>query len=62
MYINEEQLKAIQNACNEVDYGSVTIKINKESKTFDLVIEKQIRMEKEITKPKRVITVDKKYN
>lgn len=62
MYINEEQLKAIQKACNEVDYGSVTIKINKESKTFDLVIEKQIRMEKEITKPKRVITVDKKYN
>lgn len=62
MYINEEQLKAIQKACNEVDYGSVTIKINKELKTFDLVIEKQIRMEKEITKPKRVITVDKKYN
>lgn len=60
MLLNRTQIEAIEKACNEVDYGSVTIKINKESKTFDIVIEKQIRLSKEYTKPSLNV-LDKKY-
>lgn len=60
MTLNKTQIEAIEKACNEVDYGSVTIKINKESKTFDIVIEKQIRLSKEYTKP-QIKVLDKKY-
>lgn len=59
MLLNEKQIKAIQNACSEVDYGSITIKMNKEAKFIDIVIEKQIRLQKEPTiSPSR--TIDKK--
>lgn len=60
MKLNEQQIRAIEKACDEVDYGSVTIKMNKESKTFDIVIEKQIRLQKEITNP-TFRSLDKKY-
>ena len=61
MLLNEKQIKAIQNACSEVDYGSITIKMNKEAKFIDIVIEKQIRLQKEPTiSPSR--TIDKKYS
>ena len=61
MLLNEQQIKAIQNACSEVDYGSITIKMNKEAKFIDIVIEKQIRLQKESTiSPSR--TIDKKYS
>ena len=61
MLLNEKQINAIQNACSEVDYGSVTIKMNKEAKFIDIVVEKQIRLQKEPTiSPSR--TIDKKYS
>lgn len=61
MLLNDKQIKAIQNACSEVDYGSITIKMNKEAKFIDIVIEKQIRLQKEPTSsPSR--TIDKKYS
>lgn len=61
MLLNEKQINAIQNACSEVDYGSVTIKMNKEAKFIDIVVEKQIRLQKEPTsRPSR--TIDKKYS
>ena len=61
MLLNDKQIKAIQNACSEVDYGSITIKMNKEAKFIDIVIEKQIRLQKEPTIcPSR--TIDKKYS
>ena len=61
MLLNEHQIKAIQNACSEVDYGSITIKMNKEAKFIDIVIEKQIRLQKELTSSTSR-TIDKKYS
>lgn len=49
MELTKDQIEIISKACLEVDYGSVTIKMNKESKTFDVVIEKQIRFPKQKT-------------
>ena len=44
MRLSSEQFEQVKKACEEVDYGSVTIKINATAKHVDLVVEKQIRM------------------
>lgn len=57
MKLNDKQLELISRACESVDYGSVTIKMNKTNKFIDVVIENQIRMENEST----VKQIDKMY-
>ena len=61
MKLNSEQIERIKTACEEVDFGSVTIKMNATAKYIDLVIEKQVRLNSEPTRPP-VRVVDKKYN
>lgn len=60
MKLNEYQLSEIKKACESVEYGSVTIKMNPTLGHIDLVIDKQIRLKAEPTKPP-LKTVDKKY-
>lgn len=60
MRLNEYQLSEIKKACESVEYGSVTIKMNPTLGHIDLVIDKQIRLKAEPTKPP-LKTVDKKY-
>lgn len=60
MKLSEKQLEQICRACESVDYGSVTIKMNKTNKFIDIVIENQIRMENEPTKS-NVKQIDRKY-
>lgn len=61
MKLNEYQIKAIAEACESVEYGSVTIKMNPTLDHIDLVIDKQIRLKTEPTKPP-LKTCDRKYN
>ncbi len=61
MKLNEYQINEIKKACESVEYGSVTIKMNPTIDHIDLVIDKQIRLKSEPTKPP-VRVVDKKYN
>lgn len=61
MKLNDYQLMEIKKACEGVEYGSVTIKMNPTLDHIDLVIDKQIRLKSEPTKP-ILKTVDKKYN
>lgn len=61
MKLNEYQIEEIKKACESVDYGSVTIKMNPTLDHVDLIIDKQIRLRSETTKPP-LRTVDKKYN
>lgn len=49
MKLNEQQLNEIKKACETVDYGSVTIKLNKTLKFVDIVVEQQIRLQNEPT-------------
>lgn len=61
MKLNDYQIDEIKKACESVEYGSVTIKMNPTLDHIDLVIDKQIRLKSEPTKPP-LRTVDKKYN
>ena len=49
MKLNDLQLTKIKEACETVDYGSVTIKLNKTLKFVDIVVERQIRLQNEPT-------------
>ena len=61
MKLNEYQLSEIKKACESVEYGSVTIKMNPTLEHIDLIIDKQIRLKSEPTKP-AMKNIDKKYN
>lgn len=45
MKLNEQQLNEIKKACESIDYGAVTIKLNKELKFVDMVVENRIRLQ-----------------
>ena len=45
MKLNEAQLNEIKKVCESIDYGSVTIKLNKELKFVDIVAERRIRLQ-----------------
>jgi len=60
MKLEEYHIEAIKKACESVEYGSVTIKMNPTLDHIDLVVDKQIRLKSEPTKPP-LRTVDKKY-
>ena len=49
MKLNDSQLTKIKEACETVDYGSITIKLNKTLKFVDIVVEHQIRLQNEPT-------------
>lgn len=59
--LSDYQINEIKKACESVEYGSVTIKMNPTLEHIDLVIDKQIRLKSEPTKPP-LRGVDKKYN
>lgn len=61
MKLNDYQINEIKKACEEIEYGSVTIKMNPTLGHIDLIVDKQIRLKSEPTKPP-LRTVDKKYN
>lgn len=61
MKLNEYQINEIKKACESVEYGSVTIRMNPTLDHMDLIVDKQIRLKAEPTKP-LVKEVDKKYN
>ncbi len=42
-------MNEIKKACESIDYGSVTIKLNKTLKFVDIVVEQQIRLQNEPT-------------
>ena len=60
MKLNSYQIAEIEKACESVEYGSVTIKMNPTLDHIDLIIDKQIRLKSESTKPPLKM-VDKKY-
>ena len=60
MKLNDYQLNEISKACESIEYGSVTIKMNPTLGHIDLIIDKQVRLKAEPTKP-ILKTVDKKY-
>ena len=45
MKLNEQQLNEIKKACESIDYGAVTIKLNKELKFVDIVVENRMRLQ-----------------
>lgn len=49
MKLTDTQLNEIKKACEDIDYGTVTIKLNKTLKFVDIVLEKQIRLQNEPT-------------
>lgn len=61
MKLSEKQLEQICRACESVEYGSVTIKMNATAKFVDVVIENQIRLQNEPTKNNTTKPIDKKY-
>lgn len=61
MKLTSEQIDHIKKACEDVEFGSVTIKMNATSDFVDLVVEKQIRIKNSSTKPP-LHTIDKHYN
>lgn len=61
MKLNDYQISEIKKACESVEYGFVTIKMNPTLNHIDLVIEKQVRLKAEPTKPSTK-EVDKKYS
>lgn len=61
MKLTNEQINQITKACEDVEFGSVTIKMNATSNFVDLVVEKQIRIKNSPTKPP-LHTIDKHYN
>lgn len=60
MKLTTEQIDQIKKACEDMEYGSVTIKINATAKFVDLVVEKQIRISNSPTKPP-LHQIDKHY-
>lgn len=60
MRLNNYHIEEIKKACESVEYGSVTIKMNPTLDHIDLVIDKQVRLKSEPTKPPLKV-VDKKY-
>ena len=60
MKLNEYQINEIKKACESVEYGSVTIRMNPTLDHIDLIVDKQIRLKAEPTKPP-LREVDKKY-
>lgn len=60
MKLTTEQIDQIKEACENMEYGSVTIKINATAKFVDLVVEKQIRISNSPTKPP-LHQIDKHY-
>lgn len=61
MKLTDEQIDQIKKACEDVDFGSVTIKMNATAKFVDLVVEKQIRISSIPTKPP-LHKIDKHYD
>lgn len=61
MKLSEYQIEEIKKACESVEYGSVTIKMNPTLDHIDLVIDRQIRLKSEPTKTTRQ-TSGMKYN
>lgn len=61
MKLTSEQIDQIKKACEDVEFGSVIIKMNATAKYVDLVVEKQIRISNSPTKPPLHI-IDKHYN
>ena len=61
MKLSDYHIQEIKKACESVDYGSVTIKMNPTLGYIDLVVDKQVRLKSEPTKPS-FKEVDKKYN
>lgn len=53
-------MSEIKKACEAVEYGSVTIKMNATTDHIDLIVDRQIRLKAEPTKPPAKV-VDKKY-
>lgn len=49
MKLNEQQLNEIKKACEDINFGTVTIKLNKTLKFVDIVLEKQVRLQNEPT-------------
>lgn len=47
MKLSEFHIEEIKKACESVDYGSVTIKMNPTLGFIDLVVDKQIRLKVE---------------
>lgn len=60
MKLNDYHISEIKKACESVEYGSVTIRMNPTLDHLDLIIDKQVRLKAEPTKPP-VKEVDKKY-
>jgi hypothetical protein len=61
MKLSDYQINEIKKACESVEYGSVTIKMNPTLEHIDLIVDRQIRLKSEPTKPPLRV-VDKKYN
>lgn len=61
MKLSEYQIEEIKKACESVEYGSVTIKMNPTLDHIDLLIDRQIRLKSEPTKTTRQ-TSGMKYN
>jgi hypothetical protein len=61
MKLSDYQINEIKKACESVEYGSVIIKMNPTLEHIDLVVDRQIRLKSEPTKPPLRV-VDKKYN
>lgn len=60
MKLNEKQLNEIKKACESIDYGSVTIKLNKELKFVDIVVENRIRLQS-VSTVNTAISKDERY-
>lgn len=67
MKLTEIQINEIEKACENIDYGSVTIKLNATAKYVDIVSEKQSRIPNDLPERKRIVvkslpkSIDKKY-
>ena len=61
MKLTNEQINQITKACEDVEFGSVTIKMNATSNFVDLVVEKQIRIKNEIPTKPPLHPIDKRY-
>lgn len=60
MKLTETQLNEIKKACEQIDYGAVTVKLNKELKFVDIVAENRIRLQSEPTAT-NALARDKRY-
>lgn len=45
MKLNEKQVETIKQACEEIEYGAITIKLNKELKFVDIIVENRLRLQ-----------------